>query len=283
MSKLLCIYHHNCADGFGAATLVRYFVGKDSVEFHAGVHQNPPPDVTDREVLFVDFSYKRPVLLEMAAKAKSLTIIDHHKSAFMDLTDLPDNVTTIFDMNHSGVMLTWQHFTRASPPPALIKHIEDRDLWRFRYSDTRAIQACLFSYPYDFDRWTDLIFHTDLYTLIRDGQAIERKHFKDIYEFIEAAADRMIIAGFDVPMLNAPYFWSSDAGHIMAQGEPFAACYWATREGVIFSLRSTDDGEDVCKIAALFGGEGHEHAAGFRIPHDENRYETLANPPARQD
>ena len=263
--KKLCIYHGNCADGFGAAWVVRRVFGEGCVDFHAGVYQQGPPDVTDKEVIMVDFSYKRPVLIEMAKKAKSILIIDHHKTAKDDLVDLPDNVTVDFDMDHSGAVLTWLHFLPECPPPKLLLHIEDRDLWRFKLEGTREIQANLFSYPYDFELWDDLM-DSEPSGLISQGEAIERKHFKDINEFIKAAAYRDVIAGFDVPVLNAPYFWSSDAGHIMGEDELFAACYWDTPDGRVFSLRSSENGMDVSDIAKLFGGGGHKNASGFNLP-----------------
>ena len=56
----------------------------------------------------------------------------------------------------------------------------------------------------------------------------------------------------------------------MAEGEPFAACYWDTPEGRVFSLRSSSDGVDVSEIAKQFGGGGHKNAAGFKIaPEDK--------------
>lgn len=69
-----------------------------------------------------------------------------------------------------------------------------------------------------------------------------------------------------VPVACLPYTLSSDAGHMMAKGEPFAACYWDTPEGRCFSLRSAEDGMDVSEIAKDYGGGGHKHAAGFRVP-----------------
>ncbi|MFP4538872.1 MAG: hypothetical protein ACLFPA_11295 [Dichotomicrobium sp.] len=286
MGKLLCIYHGNCADGFGAAWVVRYCFGED-VEFHAGVYQDPPPDVTGRDVLMVDFCYKRPVLDEMANIARSIVILDHHKSAAEDLGDLPESsgdwdtdmemakeavslgdppVFALFDMERSGAGITWDYlFPRSSRPP-LINHIEDRDLWRFALEGTREIQAAVFSHPYDFRVWDELM-QMDTEALRSDGRAIERKHFKDIREFIGAARVRMEIAGYFVPALNAPYCWSSDAGHEMAAGEPFAACYWDTPDGRVFSLRSLPGGVDVSSVARQYGGGGHEHAAGFRVPH----------------
>ena len=125
----MCIYHGNCADGFGAAWVVRKALGE--IDFFPGKYQEPPPDVTGKDVVMVDFSYKRPVLLEMAEKANSILILDHHKTAAEDLLDLPANVTAKFDMGHSGAMLTWEHFFPGEAPPPLLLHIEDRDLWRF--------------------------------------------------------------------------------------------------------------------------------------------------------
>ena len=75
----MCIYHGNCADGFGAAWAVRKAIPE--ADFFPGTYQEPPPDVTDKRVVMVDFSYKRPVLLEMASQAESILILDHHKSA----------------------------------------------------------------------------------------------------------------------------------------------------------------------------------------------------------
>ena len=65
-NKLLCIYHANCADGFGAAMAVRETYGESNVDFYHGVYQDPPPDVTDRDVVLVDFSYNKVAALRNA-------------------------------------------------------------------------------------------------------------------------------------------------------------------------------------------------------------------------
>lgn len=260
----LCIYHANCADGFGAAWVVRK--AYPDIKMYAASYGEQPPDVTGLRVVMVDFSYKHPVLVEMAEKAKTILILDHHKSAKEDLTYLPDNVIAIFDMERSGAMMAWNNFFTAEEPPALIKHIQDRDLWQFKLLGTREIQAALFSYPYDFEVWDDLMI-TNTTNLWTDGRAIERKHHKDIAELLAVMQDVMVIAGYEVPVANLPYTYSSDAGHIMAEGQPFAACYWNTPKGRVFSLRSAEDGMDVSEIAKSYGGGGHKHAAGFTVPY----------------
>ena len=186
--NILCIYHGNCADGFGAAWAVRKRFPQ--AEFYAGTYQDAPPDVTGRDVVLVDFSYKRPTMLEMGNQARSILVVDHHKSAIEDLKEdgnyivdmslwgggpvtwerhmfnpvLDQNegcsyarIFTVFDLQRSGAGMAWDFFHPGAQRPALIDHIEDRDLWRFALSKTREIQAAVFSYPYDFAVWDDLM------------------------------------------------------------------------------------------------------------------------------
>jgi len=258
----ICIYHGNCADGFGAAWVVKQALG--NIEFFPGTYQTPPPDVSGKDVIMVDFSYKRPVLEKMSAEANSILILDHHKTAAEDLVNLPANVVCKFDMSHSGAMLAWEHFFPNQEPPPLLLHIEDRDLWRFALKNTRQIQANVFSYPYDFQVWDELM-KTPTATLAIEGEAIERKHFKDIQELLGVTTRDMIIGGYRIQIANLPYTLVSDAAHSLAKDKPFSGCYWDTPKGRVFGLRSDDNGVDVSAIAKQYGGGGHQHAAGFTV------------------
>lgn len=275
----ICIYHGNCADGFGAAWVVRKALGAD-IEFHAAAYGDAAPDVTGKQVVIVDFSYPYETLSAMADVAEHVLVLDHHKTAQAALADIPKaghcnkchnhavpegKLHAAFDMSRSGAGMAWDYFFPELPRPALIDHIEDRDLWLFELKGTREILANLFSYPQDFAIWDEL-FNADIQTLWADGAAIERKHRKDVAQLVEATQRRMVIGGFDVPAANLPHTMASDAGALMCPGEPFAACYWDTPDGRSFSLRSTDAGEDVSTIAQQYGGGGHRNAAGFRVP-----------------
>ncbi len=295
--KPLCIFHANCADGFGAALAVhKFFDGK--VDFHKGVYGEDPPDVTDRDVLIVDFSYKRDVINKMRRTANAILVLDHHKTAEKELEGfkpplgdwrgfidsratfnekirhcVEENeglamIRVLFDMERSGAMITWDFFFPGREAPPLIHHIQDRDLWRFDLPGTREIQAAVFSYPYDFDTWYGLLDeHTE--ALFVQGVAIERKHFKDVYELLESNKREALIGGYWVPFANMPYTMASDAGNIMATPKDvaFAACYSDTKTHRYVGLRShKDHGIDVSVIAEMYGGGGHKHAAGFQMP-----------------
>lgn len=81
--KPLVIYHANCADGFTAAWAVRQAM---DAEFHPGVYGEAPPEVAGRDVILVDFCYPFDVLMQLGLSARSVLVLDHHKSAEASLT-----------------------------------------------------------------------------------------------------------------------------------------------------------------------------------------------------
>lgn len=280
LHDILVIYHGNCADGFGAAWCFWHMLVKDGTDgrkfnFHPGVYGETPPDVTDKLVYIVDFSYNHTVIKEMLKTAYNIHIIDHHKTAIEDLTGKfteNDNITFTFDIEHSGAMLAWQFLNGTdSPVPTMIKYIEDRDLWRFNLPFSKEISVYQFSWPYNFEIWELIHKNMNLEeninsTIIECGSAILRKHNKDIAELLEVTKTFKEISGHVVPVANLPYTMASDAADILAEGYPFAACYYVTDTHCVYSLRSTKDGIDVSAVAKFYGGGGHKHAAGFKIP-----------------
>ncbi len=78
--KYLCIYHKNCSDGFGAALAVKQYCDLNNFdcEFIAAQHGDEAPDVSNKHVFIVDFSYSREVILKLEQAAQSLLVIDHH-------------------------------------------------------------------------------------------------------------------------------------------------------------------------------------------------------------
>jgi oligoribonuclease NrnB/cAMP/cGMP phosphodiesterase (DHH superfamily) len=276
MSKLttptLCIYHANCADGFGAALAVWLRFADSRPEFVPASYGEAPPNCAGHHVLLVDFSYKLPVLEQILAQAKSVTILDHHKTAEADIQPLLDarRVNGEFDMDRSGAAMAWDWCFPDEDRPRLIEYIQDRDLWQFNLEGTREISAALFSYDQDFEVWKNILTALEddegQEFILSMGQTLRRKHNKDLNDLLKATKRRMLICGYSVPVANVPYIFASDAGNIMAEGELFSASYFDTPEGRKFSLRSKEGGMDVSEIAKRFGGGGHARAAGFQVP-----------------
>lgn len=265
MTPDLCIYHGGCYDGFGAAFAIWKRDG-DCVTYHPGVYQEAPPDVTGLDVAIVDFSYKRPIMVDLASKAKSILVLDHHKTAQADLdglaTECP-NVTVEFDMERSGAVMTWHHFHPDTPLPKFFEYLQDHDLWTKRLPGIEEFTRALRSYPMDFKEWNRLSSGSTI-DLISEGIAIQR-YFRTLVDQAKGHAYFRDIGGYRVPVVNASMFMSSEVAGELAEGQPFAAVYTESEAHVLWSLCSrAPDGLDVSEIAKQFGGGGHKHAAGFR-------------------
>lgn len=278
----LCIYHGGCDDGFGAAWVVRRALG-DAVEFHPGAYGREPPDIKGKDVLLVDFSYKRPALDEMFCAANSLLILDHHKTAAEDLAGIrapygpgwdrhlqntaQDEIESapqpyaLFDMGRSGAGIAWDFFFPDRDRPAFINYLEDRDLWRKSLPGGDEFTIALRSYPQDFAIWDQLVIR-GAPSLIEEGRSIQR-YYRLRIEELKRHAYLATLGGASCCISNAPYFAASEVAGEIAERADFGACYFEVEAGKFqYSLRSLGD-FDVSAIAKQFGGGGHKNAAGF--------------------
>jgi uncharacterized protein len=270
MTKKICIYHGNCADGFTAAWVVRLALGED-VEFYPGFYREPPPDVKDKDVYIVDFSYKPSVMERIIADANEVIHIDHHETAIQAMECFCHKKLFKFyspENTESGAMLAWRYFYPDKPVPQFIKHVDDRDRWKFLIPGSREIAANVFSYAYTFENW-DMLMQQSLEEQVREGTAIERSNAKNILELKDVVVRRMNIAGYNVPVANVPYQYGSDMCSNLAKGEPFSGYYYDKATHREFGLRSTPGGINVGKIAESFGGGGHATASGFKRSFDQ--------------
>ena len=301
--KKLCIYHSvdghlHCDDGFGAAYAVWKRYG-DDCEYYPAVYGQDPPNVIDREVIIVDFSYKAPVMRQILDQCFSLTMLDHHVTAEQEIRALTESMVPPFvaetlrdderldlkvweqeggriqsekafirfDQHKSGAVLAWEYL-HGGPVPDLLLHIQDRDLWQFVYEGTGAVSAALRSYPHDFELWDRFVNAVPISVLIDEGDHINRFYQKKVEEALPRHF-RAAIGGIVVPVINASMFMASDLATRLSGDDPFAACFSIGHPKVTFSLRSQKWGADVSEIAKMYGGGGHKHAAGFAMEWDE--------------
>ncbi len=261
---MLIIYHAECLDGFGAAYAAWYCLG-DSAIYHPAKYGEELPDCTGKDVYFLDFSAPKEKMRQIAKVAKSVTVLDHHKTAESDLTELLRERVILgeFNMTRSGCVLAWQYFNYDIPVPMILKYIEDRDLWKFELESTKSICAALFSYPQDFEFWHDNIINCESSLLI-EGEAILRQHNRQL-DMLKNNATLAHIGSWHIPTVNANYMFASDLGNILSVGHPFAAVWYEANGRRYYSLRSQKDGIDVSEVAKQFGGGGHINAAGFSL------------------
>lgn len=271
MSKMV-IYHNNCYDGVTAAWVAykaldpAFEGGVSDVEYVPCNYSDSPPDVTDKEVYIIDFSFKRPILEEMRTKAKSLVILDHHKTAEEALAGFPN---AIFDMNRSGAGIAWDYFFPNTPRPDLVNYVEDRDLWRFALPSSKKVNAFIQSWDIDLQTWIHNVgpqfSSRNLETIVNEGESllrIENKYVKQIC----ANAELKKIGTNIGPYVQTSILMSEVCDYLIKNypgNYPFAWYSFKRKDGKIqYGLRSRSD-FDVSVIAKMFGGGGHKQAAGF--------------------
>ena len=280
MTPDLCIYHADCDDGFAAAYAVWKQFG-DAVKFAACQYGQDAPDVTGKDVLIVDFSFKADVMKAMGDAAKRVVVLDHHKTAKAELEGflalrceggpfekryadrMISGVGVCFDMEKSGCRLAWEYCFGNEPMPDWFAAVEDRDLWRFALPNTKEICIAIRSMPRDFALWDTFSAEH----LASEGVAI-RRYVDMIVSNICDTAFEEEIAGHRVPVAACSYDFVSETAHQLLHRNPdapFAACLVRSHDGVTYSLRSMDERLDVSEIAKAKGGGGHRNAAGFRV------------------
>lgn len=301
-SPTVIIYHGpTCADGFGAAWWLGRHVGEHT-KFAANYDEPPPLDLCQGATVFiVDFCYPPSDLAAIADVAETVDVFDHHETAakwaadykanidtgqfpvfesahaYSDVWELcgGDRVNIVIDQSHSGVGIVAQVVKRRAgvSAPAFLLNIEDRDLWRFNLPDTKDVFAAVTSRPYDEDAW-DSMAMTPHAQLVGEGVGINRYRDQLIEQVAASTFDIWLSLLPDhseqilVPCASSPYAIGSDvAGRLAERSHHGVGAYCILHEeNIQIGLRSRGEGPNVADIAAHYGGGGHPHAAGLRVP-----------------
>jgi len=216
-----------------------------------------------KAIYIVDFSYDADVIMKLAETAR-VVVLDHHKTAEEKLKPLIGlkNPEVIFDMHRSGALITWEYFFGKGSAPSLIRHISDRDLWTYNMHGSREVHAALVSLPFDFKVWDGL----DVEDLIKEGAACLRFQTQLVDNIVKHAWYEDI-GDRTVPIVNTSSSWS-EVGEALLRDYPdahFVASFTEFKDKTMWSLRSTNDRDDVSEVAKKFGGGGHRNAAGFVV------------------
>ncbi len=296
----LVIYHDKCADGIVAAWACWKRWTHEVHYLAANYGFQPPADVADKNILIVDFSYPQAQLEAMVeAGARSIVILDHHKTAQHDLAaftleeNWPREITSrnvhvaleqlemaccppivgLFDMDRSGAHMAWSFAFPSEPAPHVVVLAEQYDLWRFKpgAGDPAELLHLAFQAAGLTIREVDEIHwrmeRGDMEPLNK-GRAIYAWRAQLIDEIASRAHLRTVAGVEGVISVECPYSLVSAVGHYLLDkypAAPFAAMSVTGESAVTWSLRSRDDRADVSAVAKGQGGGGHRNAAGFRI------------------
>ena len=267
----LVLYHADCPDGFGAAYSAWLALG-DSANYQPCKYGDPVPDVSGRQVYILDFSFAPEVMEQMRGQAESITLLDHHKTAQDQLRCLScgPKFSLLFDLQKSGARLAWEHFHPGQPVPYLIARIEDRDLWNWKFEDSRELLSVLDTQGFDFQAWHALRLRAEdpaaRPALLEQGRAL-RRQYEGLVASVAKGAFELTLLGHQTLAVNAVSEFTSELGNILAlRTGTFAVVFKIdSAQFVKVSLRSLRS-FDVSQIALQFGGGGHPQASAFRLP-----------------
>lgn len=270
--KTVILYHGSgCPDGFGAAYAAWKKFGDTAEYLPLSRGDEPPVEVAaGADVYFLDFSYSRDVMDRFKEAATRLVVLDHHVGVKDVVEAMPEHV---FDNERSGAGIAWDYFHPGTPRPKLLDYIEDGDLFRFTYPESRAIGTYLEVQPFEFAGWDEIVRKFDdpaSYAAMLE----KAEHYAEYFELLaKLSADHAKLVSFEgyevyYATTHPLKSMKSLVGNILAKKKgPFAIVVTAHPDGYGVSIRG-DGTVDLTKIAQKFGGNGHRDAAGFLIPRE---------------
>lgn len=272
-------YHDNCLDGIVAAWAASKKYGFTGNQYIGCVHakledidiNKLQAEVSGRNVVFVDFSYPKDVMQGIANCAKSLLVLDHHKTAKADLDGLSgEAVTIVFDLERSGAGITWDALIGVKRP-LIVDHVEDRDLWRFNLPNTKAVCAYLYNKliigGLGLDGIEECVQAVATGTAVKEGESMLKLESELVERLVrDNCYETEIAGGTVVTACNSPLFMSEIGNKICAGTNKIALVFYVKGDESHCSLRSDKElGPDVSVIAKHYGGGGHRNAAGYMV------------------
>lgn len=277
--KVDCVvYHHPCNDGTGAA-LAAWVARGEEIEYLPLDYTKPfvEQQLLNKNVLVIDASFKKEQLQHIRNIAKKVLILDHHESAMKDLAGEPG---CCFTMGNSGAVLAWHYFHGVdTPPPTLLRLIQDRDLWAWQ---ERELSEPLFyalvdwyTTP-DFRQYAQYLQSEALDKLIAHGKGLVAENHRWCVE----VGSGVVLKYFVLPGMDKKYHIASLevandkliselSEYLYTKHDIDFVMLWHKLPGETqkykISFRNNKPTVNVAEIAAALGGGGHARAAGVSV------------------
>ena len=327
----LVFYHGNCLDGVSAAYCHKQYSSttKDcEAKYIPMAHNEINIPAIQEKLSNVDLSQvKRVYVLDFnldkdcyhyllnANNDIQIVVLDHHKTAKEAIEKLDEefagkNIQFHFNLKYSGAVLSYLYFsTQFGIPndesvldyvvktqvPTWIKMVHDRDLWQWKYKDTKFFTTALFSkitgkanndtngnnyvnyVPSELEQMCKInpSKAESVEILIDTGKIMSEQYENQIQSIIdERGYFEVDLLGLGVKgyAVNASNLFSSELGSKLCRLDDehkYAIIFtFMEKDRVKCSIRSTDD-FDCSGIAKHFGGGGHPQASGFNLTFEQ--------------
>ncbi len=230
----------------------------------------------------------------LSTEKPRIVCIDHHRTAIDHLDVLNqycDDTMIEIGPGLSGATLVWKYFNKQFnediPAPMLLRYVADQDIWEWKLEDSKAINAGLNTLDglaetmIEELRWSLEQEEAWRRSRLDQGQAILsvidsqlQKSFSRVHN-IERADN------LEIRVVNSTEN-ASELGNLLCEEShhtpnAIAVIYSIQRDwSVKCSLRSIAGGStNAREIAEMFGGGGHDHAAGCRFKNMQEFQEAI--------
>lgn len=270
---MLCIYHIADHDGKGSAAIVKNLFPETEL-FGLNHDMEIPYEEIRRhdKIIVCDIALPLNFMFELS-QTKDFTWIDHHASVINDYNAAMEQgghsaIKGLRRVGTAAICLTWEYFHPGEPIPEGVVLIGLNDIFDLRNPDVRpfeyGFQSLGVNRPGD-ETWTKMLNGTlDIPAVIEKGQAvlswikirnIRLSHgltFASEYQGLKCLCSNMP-QGYSE-------FYDSVPGH---ENYDFLCNFYMNKNNCWnLSFYTSKENIDVSRIAAAFGGGGHQKAAG---------------------
>ena len=324
----LVFYHGNCLDGVSAAYCHNQYASNRSVTKYVPMAHNEIniPAIQQKislsnidlaqvkQVYVLDFNLDKDCYnyLLNANQDIKIIVLDHHKTAKEEIEKMNcefagKNIQFYFNLKYSGAVISYLYFrvyfkkleefpkdedvldyVVETQGPTWIKMVHDRDLWQWKYKNTKFFTTALFSkisgrgednannnnkVPAELKAMCKInpSKGENVEKLIEDGKVMAEQYENQIQSIIDEHGYfevDLLDVGVKGYAVNASNLFSSELGSKLCRLDDehkYAITFaFMEKNRVKCSIRSTDD-LDCSGIAKYFGGGGHPQASGFNL------------------
>lgn len=134
----VCVFHYPCQDGLGSAYIANHYAkaNKKSLKLFPLQHNQIVDwsEINNVNVLFTDIAPTDEIIKLLIDQGCQIQILDHHITAKERLEKCD---FAIFDMNLSGIGLTWKYFYDMNEMPTFLTMMQEQDIWKFKTKYTK--------------------------------------------------------------------------------------------------------------------------------------------------
>lgn len=269
---MLCVYHIADHDGKGSAGIVKS-VYPDAEFLGLNHDMEVPFDEIKKhnQIIVCDIALPLDFMFELN-ESKDLTWIDHHLSVIKEYDEAIKNgkkeIKGLRRVGTAAICLTWEYFYPKKELPEGIKLIglndifllEDKRVRPFEY----AIQSLGINRPQD-EIWQDLINNKiNIDATVEKGNAILSWIKVRNYRLARSMVFESQYMGYKCICANMPQGYSEFFDSLENRSEfDFMINFYMNKKNTWnLSFYTEKDNVDVSKLAATFGGGGHQKASG---------------------